>query len=699
MPVKGVNPGKDNTMDREQARQTIRERISCKDYLEKSKGGLYCCPYSDCNSGHGKNATGAVKLYPKTNTWYCHACRRSGDVIDLYQMQTGADHNTALSLMADEIGITIDAYKPAATTPPQRGQIAPQSHDNETGMINTPKDEKTPQRGAGEPQADYTAYYKECRERLGDPAAIDYLNSRGISIDTAKHYCLGFDQEADPASAPGGSGQKYHPCPRLIIPSSKGHYVGRRIDGITEFEKINVKGSTPAIFNNRALYAHDVQEVFVVEGAFDALSILEAGFTAIALNSAGNVNILLEQLEKRRTEATLILCPDNDSDPKTAETVKKEFDELAAGLQRLNIPHIRADINNGSKDANEALCKDRAAFIEAVANTRQKIIKPDNTKYYIDALMSADIERFKREISTGFNNLDKEMGGLYAGLYVLAAISSLGKTSFSLQLADQIAAGGNDVIFFSLEQSRLELVSKSIARKAAQENREKAVTSLTIRKGYNRDQWAAAAKAYKETVADRISIVEGNFACNITFIGDYVRQYIKRNNTRPVVIIDYLQILQPAAEDRRQSTKEIIDTTVTELKRLSRAEELTIIAISSVNRANYLQPLDFESLKESGGIEFSADVVMGLQLQCLNQDIFNQEKKIKEKREIIKRAKAADPRQIELVGLKNRFGKANFNCYFYYYPKNDLFVEDIGGEWEDQTIEWDKLGNSKPIRI
>ena len=85
-------------MDRETARQTIRTKIKCTDYLTKSKSGLYCCPY--CGSGTGPNATGAVKYYPETNTYYCHACKRSGDVIDLYQLDTGTDYNTALSLMA-----------------------------------------------------------------------------------------------------------------------------------------------------------------------------------------------------------------------------------------------------------------------------------------------------------------------------------------------------------------------------------------------------------------------------------------------------------------------------------------------------------------------------------------------------------------------------------------------------------------------
>ena len=687
-------------MERETARQEIRSRIRCTDYLQPSKSGLYCCPQPDCGSGHGNNGTGAVKYYPSTNTWYCHACKRGGDVIDLYQLETGADYNTALSLMAQEIGITIDAYRPTAAT-----DFASASKNDRTegrrndfsnpGNIETPPEAKAPEKAGKtptEPQADYTGYYQECRERINDPSAVAYLRRRGIDPATAAAYWIGFDPAADPANAPGAGADapKPHPCPRIIIPTSKAHYIGRSIDPETPkaFSKLNPAGSTPAIFNARSIFAPDVQEVFVFEGAFDALSALQAGAAAIALNSAGNGKILLAQLAQRRPDATFILCRDNDPDPKTAERVKKEFDELAAGLRRLNISFITADVNGNYKDANEHLTGDKDAFLAAIeAAKRQAAARPDNTAYYIDALMSGEIERFKNDRKTGFSNLDAQAGGLYAGLYVLAAISSLGKTSFALQLADQLAERENDVLFFSLEQSRLELVSKSLARRTAQADREKAVTSLAIRKGYLPPQVLEAAQAYKAAVADRLSIIEGNFACDISFIGDYIRRYVRRTGTRPVIFLDYLQILQPADDAKRQTTKETIDTTVTELKRISRELDLTVIVISSVNRANYLTPIDFESLKESGGIEFTADVIWGLQLQCLNDPLFDKQNNIKERREKIKEAKAADPRKIELCCLKNRYGIANYSCYFDYYPASDLFTETSGAELDFSTTQ------------
>lgn len=774
-------------MDRDTARQEIQRRISCKDYLTKSKSGMYCCPI--CGSGTGKNKSGALKLY-NTNTWYCHACKTKGDVLDLIRQKYGTDYNGALKIAADQLGITIDPYRPEGATDqhkktplPSRsgadqteedtynsdmeraeiessavkqafiywhngqelpGMLNKWLHDNtdyefadsiqdfycDYGLLNKDgtiseygqaaieaekpalrdaqdganiaedknpvESTKAPENAAGmHTAADYTAYYQECRQRLNDPAAAAYLQSRGISMETAAAYWLGFDPQADPAKS-------NHPCPRLIIPTSKAHYVGRRIDGVKEYDKLNPKGSTPAIFNARVLYSQDVQEVFVTEGVFDALSIIECGGAAVALNSTSNADKFIEQLETRPTKSVMILCLDNDDAGKKAAPIIKD------GLTRLNISYITADIAGRFKDPNEALTGDREAFIKAIRDAEaQAAAKPDNITAYIDNLMYGDIERLKAaaDRKTGFKTLDEKSGGLYPGLYVVAATSSLGKTTFALQIADNLAAAGHEVLFFSMEQSRLELVTKSFTRILAQEHNAD-VNSLALRKGYYSDKLKQAAAIYKEKVGDRLSIIEGNFNCNISFIGDYVRRYIRRNNSRPVVFIDYLQILQPADDARTMSLKETVDNTVTELKRISREHDLTVFVVSSVNRANYMTPIDFEALKESGGIEYTADVIWGLQLECLNDPLFDTANKIKEKRQLIRREKAADPRKIELLCLKNRYGIANFVCGFNYYPARDLFVNMTDGEFmayygkvpfENAGEDNSTAGNNLPI--
>ena len=250
--------------------------------------------------------------------------------------------------------------------------------------------------------------------------------------------------------------------------------------------------------------------------------------------------------------------------------------------------------------------------------------KPDNVLAYINTRMDDDITAFAQEIKTGFEEFDREAGGLYPGLYTIGAVSSLGKTTFCAQMADQIAAAGHDVLFFSMEQSRLELVSKSIVRTIAKKDISTPLTSLKVRRGYLPRPVLDAAREYGEAVGDRLSIIEGVFKCDISYISKYVRDYIKLNDRRPVIFIDYLQILQPTedAQRRPSDTKATIDAAVRELKLMSHELRIPVIVISSINRANYLLPIDFESFKES-----------------------------------------------------DRYGKPSFCCGFDYFPSVDLFRE------------------------
>lgn len=664
-------------MDRQTAIEEIRSSWRRLYPADKKNKGIIC-PL--CNSGSGSKGTGITgdRTHGKPNSLKCWSCGFTGDVLDLIQQETGADFNTALNTAANDLGIVIDAYN----------SVEQARRDFSTTDDKTPAaTETTPKTATETPTeaiTDYTAYYEQCRANLSNPAAISYLTARGISTDTAAAFGIGFDAEWKSPTViknqlAKGSSWQPEPTARIIMPVSKNHYIARAVSSsVKEYAKMNETGGGKAgIFNTAALYS-DAEAVFIVEGIFDALSIIEIGADAIALNSTSNAEQLLKTIEQHPTAATLILCLDADEPGQRAQNALKE------GLTRLNVSYIAADITGRFKDPNEALTGDIKAFKEAIRKAAaQATAKPDNVSSYIDNLMQEEIAKLKdaAERKTGFRRLDELSGGLYPGLYVIAATSSLGKTTFSHQIADNLAEAGSDVLFFSMEQSRLELVSKSLARMTAKADRAKAVTSLSIRKGFTNDAVRTAATEYKKNIADRLSIIEGNFNCNISFIGDYIRRYIKQNSCKPVVVIDYLQILQPAEENKRATVKETVDNTVTELKRISREHDLTVFIISSVNRANYLTPIDFESLKESGGIEYTADVIWGLQLQCLNEPLFSEANKIKEKRQRIRQEKAAEPRKIELLCLKNRYGIANYSCGFDYYPANDLFIQTIAGEF------------------
>ena len=305
---------------------------------------------------------------------------------------------------------------------------------------------------------------------------------------------------------------------------------------------------------------------------------------------------------------------------------------------------------------------------------------------YLGSRFTTDMERYSkyRDRKTGYSNLDEKMS-LYPGLYVLGAVSSLGKTTFVGQLADQLSEAGDRVLYFALEQSEFELVSKGVSRQTARQDMETAVSAMQIRNGYRTEAVKEAIEAYRG-IACNEAIIECGFDTTIETITETVLEYISETGNRPIVIVDYLQIIRPM--DSRMSTKDAVDGHIRAFKKLQVENDLVVILISSLNRQNYLTPVDFESFKESGGIEYTADVIWGLQLSVMNNDIFDKEKGLKAKREAVREAKNENPRKIELVCLKNRYGISSYHCEFLYYARYDLFVPmmEVGVEKKRRVI-------------
>jgi len=129
-----------------------------------------------------------------------------------------------------------------------------------------------------------------------------------------------------------------------------------------------------------------------------------------------------------------------------------------------------------------------------------------------------------------------------------------------------------------------------------------------------------------------------------------------------VVIIDYVQILAPA--DIRASDKQNTDKAVLELKRISRDYKTPVIGISSLNRASYKEAISMEAFKESGSLEYGSDVLLGLQLKGAGGKNFDANE-----------AKRKNPREIELVILKNRNGSTGDKIELEYYPLFNYFTE------------------------
>lgn len=420
-----------------------------------------------------------------------------------------------------------------------------------------------------------------------------------------------------------------------------------------------------------------------------------------AINTAAGYEkqpyIFVPCLTKAENEEIISCCKANYRDFET------DGYKLFSKKEYLKQPEYSAELEEALKEYVTEHVGNREELTKEELEKAAKEYKESSNAYHLQNFLNGIKESVNTPcIPTGFYEVDKQIdGGLYEGLYVIGAITSLGKTTFTQQIADNIAAAGHDVLYISLEMSRNELISKSISRHTYMNavkkglNSKLAKTARGITAGARYENYSDEEKEAIETAtvdyarySEHIYIYEGIGDIGVEQIAKLVDNHIKYTGRKPVVVIDYMQILAPY--NPRYTDKQNADKSTMELKRLSREAKIPVICISSVNRANYLTPIDLESFKESGGIEYGSDVVIGLQLSVVSENnAFDKESGTKAKRDLIKEAKSKTPREIEAVILKNRQGKTSDEpIKLRYYSKYNYFEEVGTWQIKPQYKKW-----------
>lgn len=666
-------------MDRVTAKEDIKNREP--DFLEPARQKInghtsYICP--SCGNGSGSSGDGiALDPHSKRGKRYkCFVCGLSEDVIGLWKLHTGqTDDKEAFKSLYEYYGVQVDSKPSAKEDFRESTKSKPKMNDTQKSIhTNTYTQADTPNN---------MGYYRECQKHITE---TDYPQQRGLSSGLVAKYMLGYDAHYNK----GTGGREWK---ALIIPTGSSSYVARNTDPQAEKKDRYRKSGASQLFNTKEALGQDTQPVFIVEGELDALSIIEVGGQAVGLGSTANYKQLLERLQTKKPEKPLILALDNDEDgaSTTEKLIKGDASQNIRGLIDLGVPFIQASLYGDQKDANSLLLKDRGALQEGVRKAVEEALCQQEEELeaqkeeYLKTSTASHLQEFIDGIAdsvntpfipTGFPELDKVLeGGLYEGLYILGAISSLGKTTLALQLIDQIAESGQDVLVFSLEMARSELMAKSISRLTVLDVLEnggnirdakttRGITTGTRYKTYSqteKDLIQRAIRAYG-AYAGNIYIHEGIGDIGTEQIRETVQKHILFTGKKPTVLIDYVQILAPA--DIRATDKQNTDKAVLELKRLSRDFKIPVLGISSFNRANYSVAVTMEAFKESGSLEYGSDVLIGLQLKGAGSKNFNANE-----------AKQKNPREIELVVLKNRNGATGKTISYEYYPLFNYFKE------------------------
>lgn len=654
--------------------EELKQRVKIVDYLQ-SKGhnikkvgsnyGVSPCPL--CNKGDNH-----FRINPSTNLYNSfNGCTTGGSIIDLIKQLENKTEAEAIKELYILAGEDYEQQKQEYLQGNKQVQTPTRQNENTTQNNIISEEQK-----AKVKQYIDTNYTPEAEQQ-----AIKVLSSRGIEKEIISKYKIFIGKDMMNNN-------------RIIIPILENGeytaYIGRAIDNTNKYKYINSKGKMTA-FNIDYIKQQPGTDktIYICEGVFDALSLEQAGVKAIAINSVQQYNNTFISKVKSHIQTasqyTYILSLDNDAPGQ--ENTKKIIQELA----KLKITSKMLIIPEQYKDVNEwYIASNKGEFNRAIKQNikdielqQEQLTEEEETKKidynnktvasYIGSSFLTDITKTSkyRKKTTGFKELDKAINGVFPGLYVLGAISSLGKTTLLHQIADQMASTGEKVIYFSLEQSQFELVAKSISRNTFDIDPIEYKSNIEIMREETPSTLTIEAVKQYSTTAENIIIEEGNFKTSVDNIREYVKNYIETTGNTPNVFVDYLQILTPTND--RISDKQQVDRNVSELKRISRDFDIPIFVICSFNRTNYNEKVDFTSFKESGGIEYTADVVLGLQYKIITDKSDNDTIS----RDVINAEKSKGRREITLVGLKNRNGRPYFKINYTFIPRANYF-EEVG---------------------
>lgn len=209
-------------------------------------------------------------------------------------------------------------------------------------------------------------------------------------------------------------------------------------------------------------------------------------------------------------------------------------------------------------------------------------------------------------IQTGFSDLDKQVVGLGKGnLIIVGARPGVGKTSFALNIASSVAKRSKkSVCIFSLEMSNEELVQRILSSEAM-------IDSHNLQTGeLSSEDWEKLAMS-ASILSETGIYVDDTTGISLTSM----KAKLRRVKNLGLVIVDYLQLMQPENHRGEQSRVNQIGEISRGLKVLAKELRVPVICLSQLSRTSEKEkerrPM-LSDLRDSGSIEQDADMVIFL---------------------------------------------------------------------------------------
>ena len=270
---------------------------------------------------------------------------------------------------------------------------------------------------------------------------------------------------------------------------------------------------------------------------------------------------------------------------------------------------IRGKCYRGDEETDDILASAQQSMIE-ISQDRSSRGLVHIGRYLDEGLEKLDRLSRKSEsvtgIPTGFIDIDRRTSGLHpAELMILAARPAMGKTSFALNIAQNVAVKANkNVAIFSLEMPGIQVANRMLSCEAK-------ISSEKIKKGdIKDDEWSKIGNAMTALAQANI-YVDDTSNITVSEIGARCRKMMLERGL-DLVVIDYLQLISGSGKGASRQNE------ITEISRglkiLANDLNIPIIALSQLSRASDKEKREpvLSDLRDSGAIEQDADVVMFL---------------------------------------------------------------------------------------
>lgn len=229
-------------------------------------------------------------------------------------------------------------------------------------------------------------------------------------------------------------------------------------------------------------------------------------------------------------------------------------------------------------------------------------------------------------VPSGFTGIDKITNGFQpSDLIILAARPSVGKTSFALNIIENVMTNTNSmnygIGFFSLEMSKLQIVERLLASKSR-------ISLSRIRSGdldRNKNEWHTLGAALERLYQGNL-LIDDSSGTSIMELRGKARQMkykfaelskaTKKDVDLKLIVVDYLQLIAGTYQQKRSGSREQEVAEVSRgLKALAKELNVPVIALAQLSRASENRTDErprLSDLRESGSIEQDADIVMFL---------------------------------------------------------------------------------------